>query len=122
LDTASRAALAGAPTAASPDPVGNHGHRVTSLIAVHTDVLDDIVRTMLEDTPTGKLIFDTLVSMGENRWSQLREGQLTAPDLGDTWAALNPLVLVSRWGSSVNTLLQRGQLHTPPPDPSPEHG
>lgn len=131
------AALAGAPSAASSDPVGDQGHRVTSLIADHTDVLDYIVRAMLEDTPTGKLVFDTLVSIGEDRWSQLRQGQLTAPDLDGTWAALNPLVLVlgamafrthldrhlpeplttptqlSRWESSVNTLL-RGQLRTPP--------
>ena len=130
--------LAGAPSAGSSDPVGDQGHRVISLIADHTDVIDYIVQAMLEDTATGKLIFDTLVTMGEDRWNQHREGQLTVPDLDGTWAALNPLVLVvgamalrthlnrhlpealttpaqlSRWESSVNTLL-RGQLRTSTP-------
>lgn len=133
------ASLAGAPATSSPDPVADHGHRVTSLIAEHTDVIDYIVRAMLEDTATGKLIFDTLVTMGEDRWKQHREGHLTAPDLDGTWAALNPLVLVlgamalrthlnrhlpepfttpsqlSRWESSVNTLIQQGLVRTPPP-------
>ena len=132
------ASLAGAPATPTQDPVADHGHRVTSLIAEHIDVIDYIVRAMLEDTATGKLIFDTLATMGEDRWNRLGEGQLAAPDLDGTWAALNPLVLVlgamalrthlnrhlpeplttptqlSRWESSVNTLIQ-GQLRKPPP-------
>lgn len=135
--------LAGTSPAPSPDPVVDHGHRVTTLIAEHTDVIDYLMRALLEDTPTGKLIFDTLVTMGEDRWNQHHENRLTAPDLDRTWAALNPLVLVlgamalrthlnrhlpepfttptqlSRWESSVNTLIQRGQLSTPPPSRDP---
>lgn len=131
--------LAGTSPAPSPDPVGDHGHRVTRLIAEHTDVIDYVVRALLEETPTGNFIFDTLFAMGETRWNQHRDDQLTAPGLDPTWAALNPLLLVlgamslrshldrhlpeaftsaaqlARWESSVNTLIQRGQLSTPPP-------
>lgn len=131
--------LAGTSPAPSLDPVGDHGHRVTSLIAEHTDVIDYIVRALLEETPTGNFIFDTLFAMGETRWNQHLGDQLTAPGLDPTWAALNPLLLVlgamtlrshldrhlpeaftsaaqlTRWESSVNTLIQRGQLRASPP-------
>lgn len=135
--------LAGAPAVPTADPVGDFGHRVTTLIAEHTDVVDYIVRTLLERTPTGASIFDALVAMGEDRWNQYRDDQLTAPDLDQIWAALNPLLLVlgamalrphldrhlpehfttptqlARWETSVNTLIQHGQLRASLPSGQP---
>lgn len=137
------ASLAGAPAVPTADPVGDFGHRVTTLIAEHTDVVDYIVRTLLERTPTGTSIFDALVAMGEDRWNQYHDDQLTAPDLDQLWAALNPLLLVlgamalrphldrhlpepfttpdqlARWETSVNALIQHGQLRASLPPNQP---
>jgi AcrR family transcriptional regulator len=131
--------LAGASSTPTTDPVGDFGHRVVTLIAEHTDVVDYIVRALLEETPTGTLIFDALVAMGADRWQQHHADELTAPGLDLTWAALNPLLLVlgamtlrphldrhlpesftttpqlTRWEASVNALIRRGQLRASPP-------
>jgi AcrR family transcriptional regulator len=138
------ARLTTSPTASSTDPVGDFGHQVTTLIAEHTDIVDYIVRALIEQTPTGKTIFDALVAMGTDRWNQHREQQLTPPGLDHTWAALNPLILVlgamtlrthldrhlpepfttttqlTRWETAVNALIRHGQLRIqPPPDQHP---
>lgn len=120
------------------DPVGDFGHRVSSLIAQHTDVIDYLGRAFIEERDITSTLFDGLVAMGRARWDDHKMQRLTRPDLDTTWAALNPIILVlgaillrshinrnlpepfttttqlARWEDSVNILIREGQLpHRP---------
>lgn len=116
------------------DPVGDFGHRVSALIAQHTDVIDYLGRAFIEDRHIASALFDGLVAMGRARWEGHKTQQLTRPDLDTTWAAMNPIILalgaillrshidrqipepftaatqLARWEDSVNNLIREGQL------------
>jgi AcrR family transcriptional regulator len=128
------ASLAAAPTPPSSDSVDEFGQKVIDLILRQRDVIDYVGRTLIDGNPIGAVIFDGLVAMGEARWNQRAEQQLTRADLDHTWAALNPLILVlgaitmrthldrhlpepfttttqlTRWQEAVNILIRDGQF------------
>jgi Tetracyclin repressor-like, C-terminal domain len=101
------------------------------------DVVDYVGRALIEGSPLGTTIFDTLVAFGIARWNQRKERGEVRPEVDVTWAAPNSLVLalgtmilrghverqlpeplttpapLQRWQDSVNTLLREGQYrHT----------
>ena len=108
------------------------GSRVTRIIAEHPDVVDYVGRALIDGSPLGTTIFDTLAAFGTARWNQRKERGEARPDIDLTWAALNSLVLalgtlilrghierqlpesftdapqLQRWQDSVNTLLRDG--------------
>jgi AcrR family transcriptional regulator len=120
------------------DPVAEVGQRVTSLIGQHPHVVDYLGRALIDGAAIGSTIFDALVATGKARWDQSRARQLVRIDLDDTWAALNPLILVlgtvilrghvdrhlpkpfntpaqlRRWENAVNALIRDGQFRRGP--------
>jgi AcrR family transcriptional regulator len=130
------ASLATPPASLPVDPVEEFGQRVTNLILNRPDVVDYVGRTLIDGNQIGTVIFDGLVAMGQARWKQHAEQQLTRADLDYTWAALNPLILVlgaitlrthidrhlpesfattaqlTRWQQAMNMLIRQGQLRS----------
>lgn len=114
--------------------VDDFGEQVTALLVQHTTVVDYLARALVEDTPFGVSIFNTLIEMGTARWERRSEEGLTRPGLDNTWAALNIVLLffgtvllrphverllgeplltpdqLSRWGVAVKELMRRGQM------------
>ncbi|HEX9832635.1 MAG TPA: hypothetical protein VGA66_06025 [Mycobacterium sp.] len=103
----------------------------------HPDVVDYFGRALIDGSPLGVMIFDTLVGNGTARWHRRGERGETRPDIDLTWAAINSLVLalgtlilrmhierhlpaplatpaqLERWEASVNSLLRRGLFRPP---------
>jgi AcrR family transcriptional regulator len=122
------------------DSVAEMGSRVTRIVAEHPDVVDYVGRALIDGSPLGTTIFDTLAAFGTARWNQRTERGETRLDLDLTWAALNSLVLalgalilrghierqlpesfttptqLRRWQDSVNTLLREGLFRQRPSD------
>lgn len=108
------------------------GNRVTQVVAEHPDVVDYFGRALIDGSPLGVMIFDTLMGNGTARWHQRGERGETRPDIDLTWAAINSLVLalgtlilrthverhlpeplarpaqLERWETAVNSLLRNG--------------
>ena len=123
------------------DSVAEMGSRVARIVAERPDVVDYVGRALIDGSPLGTTIFDTLAAFGTARWNQRAERGETRPDLDLTWAALNSLVLalgaliflrghierqlpesfttptqLQRWQDSVNTLLREGLFRQRPSD------
>jgi AcrR family transcriptional regulator len=126
-------ALIAAPMPAPPaDSIAEMGNRVTRMVADFPDIVDYVGRALIDGSPLGITIFDTLAAFGIARWNQRHERGDTRPDVDLTWAALNALALplgtivlrshierhlpepftapaqLERWQASVNTLLRDG--------------
>jgi AcrR family transcriptional regulator len=126
------AAIAEPIPAPPADSIAEMGNRVTRMIAEHPDIVDYVGRALIDGSPLGTTIFDTLAAFGIARWQQRDERAETRQDIDITWAALNSLVLalgslilrshlerhlpeplatpdqLERWQASVNTLLREG--------------
>jgi AcrR family transcriptional regulator len=118
-----------APPADSLDEMGS---RITQLVAEYPEVVDYFGRALIDGSPLGVMIIDTLMGNGAARWHQRSERGETRPDIDLTWAAINSLVLalgtlilrthlerhlpeplatpaqLERWQSAVNSLLREG--------------
>jgi AcrR family transcriptional regulator len=129
-----------APPLAEPpaDSIAEMGSRVTRIVAEQPDIVDYLGRALIEGSPLGTTIFDTLAGLGVARWNKRNERGETRPELDLTWAALNALVLplgtlilrghierqlpesfttpaqLQRWQESVNTLLREGLFRQRP--------
>ena len=114
------------------DSLNEMGNRVTQLVAEHTDIVDYFGRALIDGSPLGVMVFDTLMGNGTARWHLRSERGETRPDVDLTWAAINSLVLalgtlilrthverhlpeplatpaqLERWEAAVNTLLRNG--------------
>ena len=126
-------AIIAQPIPAPPaDSLNEMGNRVTQLVAEHPEVVDYFGRALIDGSPLGVMIFDTLLGNGTARWHQRSERGETRPDIDLTWAAINSLVLalgtlilrthierhlpeplatpaqLERWQTAVNTLLREG--------------
>jgi AcrR family transcriptional regulator len=129
-----------APPLAEPpaDSIAEMGSRVTRIVAEQPDIVDYLGRALIEGSPLGTTIFDTLAGLGVARWNKRNERGETRPEVDLTWAALNALVLplgtlilrghierqlpesfttpaqLQRWQESVNTLLREGLFRQQP--------
>lgn len=141
VTTALAASLASAP---STDPVADIADRVTSLLVDHAQLIDYLCRALVDATPTGTRVFDTLVDVAGGHWDQLSEQGLVNPGLDPVWMTLNPLVLVlgmfilrsqlsrhlpealtsptqlRRWRDATEAIIADGQLQIPRNKPSRE--
>jgi AcrR family transcriptional regulator len=114
------------------DSIADMGGRVTQFIVEYPDVVDYVGRALIDGSPLGTTIFDTLAAFGTARWNQRKDNGEARPDIDVTWAALNSLVMalgtlilrghlerqvpqafatptqLQRWQDSVNTLLRDG--------------
>ena len=101
-----------APPLAEPpaDSIAEMGSRVTRMVAEQPDIVDYLGRALIDGSPLGTTIFDTLAGLGIARWSQRNERGETRPDLDLTWAALNALVL------PLGTLILRGHIERQLPE------
>jgi AcrR family transcriptional regulator len=123
-----------APPLAEPpaDSIAEMGSRVTRMVAEQPDIVDYLGRALIDGSPLGTTIFDTLAGLGIARWNKRNDRGETRPEVDLTWAALNALVLplgaiilrshierhlpegfsspaqLERWQDSVNTLLRDG--------------
>jgi AcrR family transcriptional regulator len=121
----------------SADSVTEVGNRVFALFANHPDIAEYIGRTLVDGSPLGATIFDTLLNSGLARWHRRAERGETHPDLDLTWAAINSLILalgpislrvhierhlsesltgpvqLERWLTAANSLMQKGLFREP---------
>ncbi|MDZ4266441.1 MAG: TetR/AcrR family transcriptional regulator, partial [Mycobacterium sp.] len=119
------------------DSVSEIGNRVTRIFAEQPDVAAYVGRALVDGSPLGATIFDTLMEVGSARWRLRAERGETRPDIDLTWAALNALVLglggvslrthierhlpesliapaqLQRWQASVDSLLRDGLFRQP---------
>jgi AcrR family transcriptional regulator len=119
------------------DSIAEMGGRVTRIVGEHPDVVDYVGRALIDGSPLGTTIFDTLAAFGVVRWNKRKERGEVRPEVDVTWAALNSLVLalgtmilrshverqlpeslttpaqLERWQDSVNTLLHNGLYRYP---------
>jgi AcrR family transcriptional regulator len=119
------------------DSIADMGGRVTEFIAQYPDVMDYVGRALIDGSPLGTTIFDTLAAFGTARWNQRKDNGEARPDIDVTWAALNSLVMalgtlilrghlerqvpqafttptqLQRWQNSVDTLLRDGLFRQP---------
>ena len=119
------------------DSVAEIGNRVTRILAEQPDVADYLGRALIDGSPVGAKLFDTLVQMGIARWQQRIERGEARADIDVTWAAIDALVLalgaisfrshldrhltepfttpaqLDRWRRAVDELLREG-LFVPP--------
>lgn len=122
------------------DSISEIGTRVTRIVAELPEVADYLGRAVMDGSPLGATIFDTLVTVGTVRWQQRAERGETRPDVDLTWAVINAMVLglgvlklrthierhlpaplnspaqLARWQNSVDSLLREGLLRPPPED------
>jgi AcrR family transcriptional regulator len=126
-------AVVAQPVSAPPrDSIADMGTRVTTLVQEHPDVVDYFGRALIDGSPLGMTIWDTLAAFGTTRWNMRKESGEARADIDVTWAAINSLVLalgtlilrghierqipgafsspaqLDRWQESVNTLLREG--------------
>jgi AcrR family transcriptional regulator len=99
------------PIPESADSVAEMGSRVTQMIAEHPDISDYVGRALIDGSPLGNTVFDTLAAFGIARWTQRNERGETRPGVDLTWAALNSLVL------ALGTLILRGHVERQLPEP-----
>ena len=93
------------------DSVAEMGGRVTRMIADHPDIVDYVGRALIDGSPLGNTVFDTLAAFGIARWTHRNERGETRPDIDVTWGALNSLVL------ALGTLILRGHVERQLPEP-----
>jgi AcrR family transcriptional regulator len=87
--------VAATPLPAPPaDSLAELGHRVTSLMTEHPDVVGYVGRALVDGDAIGSVIFDGLVAISAAQWEQFADHGLLRPDIDRTWAALHPLILV----------------------------
>ncbi len=75
------------------DSIGEMGDRITKLLSEQTDVSDYVGRALIDGSPLGVTIFDTLVGFGTARWNQRSERGESRQDIDLTWAVINSMVL-----------------------------
>jgi AcrR family transcriptional regulator len=129
--------LAGPLPSAPQDPVSEVAQRVKTLMADHVELTDYLCRALVENTPTGVRIFDTLTEICTGHWSELAEQGLTQPGLDPLWIVLSPMTLVlgtfllrehlsrqlpealttpaqlQRWEAATRAIIESGQLQLP---------
>ncbi len=122
------------------DSVAEIGTRVTTIFAEQPDVAAYLSRALVDGSPVGAQLFDTLLAVGIARWQQRMDRGEVRPDVDLSWAAINSMVLalgtislkphverhlggpltgpgqLERWQKSVDTLLRDGLLR---PGPTP---
>lgn len=114
------------------DSVSEIGGRVTRILAEQPDVAAYLSRALVDGSPVGAQLFDTLLAVGIARWQERIDRGEVRPDIDVMWAAINGLVLalgsislkshverhlaepltspaqLERWQKSVDTLLREG--------------
>lgn len=99
------------PVPAPPgDSLAEIGDRINRLIIEHPDIVDYFGRALIDGSPLGVTIFDTLTAFGTTRWNQRMDNGELRDDVDLTWAALNALVL------AVGTLILRNHIDRQLPD------
>ena len=86
------------------DSVADMGSRIGTLISEHPEVVDYYGRALVDGSPLGVTIFDTLSAFGTVRWNQRKDNGEVRPEVDLTWATLNSLVL------AVGTLILRSHI------------
>lgn len=97
------------------DSISEIGGRINALIAAQPDVARYLGRVLVDGSPFGATVFDTLLALGTARWHQRVERGEVRSDVDITWAAINGLVL-ALGAISLRTHLDR---HLPAPLTSP---
>lgn len=119
------------------DSVAEIGNRITTLFTEHPEVAAYLGRALVDGSPLGAKIFDTLMSVGVARWQQRLERGELRDDVDVTWAAINGLVLalgaislrphldrhlaeplitpsqLDRWQAATDALLREGLFRRP---------
>ena len=116
------------------DSISEIGGRINALIAAQPDVARYLGRVLVDGSPFGATVFDTLLALGTARWHHRVEMGEVRSDVDITWAAINGLVLalgaislrshldrhlpaplttpsqLARWQAATDALLREGLL------------
>jgi AcrR family transcriptional regulator len=92
------------------DSLADMGSRVVTLVSEHPEVVDYYGRALVDGSPLGITIFDTLSAFGTVRWNQRKDTGEVRADVDLTWASLNSLVL------ALGTLILRSHIERRVPD------
>lgn len=93
------------------DPFREFGHRVTSLLGTHPEVLRYVGRAVIDRDKIAFTVLDQLIALTDSVWADLAERGLLRPDIDRTWATLHSLVLV------IGTVMMREPLESHLPEP-----
>jgi AcrR family transcriptional regulator len=93
------------------DSIAEMGSRVTHILSDHPEIADYVGRALIDGSPLGAAIFDTLTAFGIARWNQRSERGETRPEVDVTWGAINSLVL------ALGTMIMRGHIDRQLPEP-----
>ena len=96
------------------DSIVEMGSRITWIMTEHPVIADYVGRALIDGSPLGTTIFDTLTAFGMARWNQRSERGETRPEIDVTWGALNSLVL------ALGTLILRSHIERQLPEPLAE--
>ena len=119
------------------DSVAEIGDRINALFMKQPEVAAYLGRALVDGSPLGVKIFDTLMTTGTVRWQKRRERGELRDDVDLTWAAINSLVLalgaislrphldrhlpepfiaptqLDRWRDATDALLREGLFRRP---------
>ena len=119
------------------DSITEVGSRVTADVRRTPEIAAYVGRALVDGSPLGTTIFDSLFAVGIARWQQRAERGETRADIDLTWAAINGMVLalgamslrvhidrhlpesfitpeqLRRWQIAVDSLLREGLLRRP---------
>ena len=98
-------AIAASPLPSPPaDSLAELGHRITSIMSDHPDVVDYVGRAFVERGQIANTIFDGLMAISTAQWGQFAEHGMLQDGVDRTWAPIHPLVLV------LGTVILRAQI------------
>lgn len=119
------------------DSVAEIGARINTLFVEQPEVAAYLGRALVDGSPVGAKIFDTLMTTGIARWQERHDRGELRDDVDLTWAAINSLVLalgavslrphldrhlpepfitpnqLNRWRDATDALLREGLFRRP---------
>lgn len=117
------------------DPLPELGHRITSLLGSHPEVLRYLGRAVIDGDQIALTVLDELIALADAQWDELSSRGLLRPDTDLTWAALHSVILIigtvllrapiehrlsrpltsadqlRRWDDAMTALLRTGLFH-----------
>jgi AcrR family transcriptional regulator len=93
------------------DSVAERSGRIFELFASRPHIADYVGRALVDGSPLGVAIFDTLLNDGLERWQRRAERGETRPGVDLTWAAINSMML------ALGTISLRAHIDRQLPEP-----
>jgi AcrR family transcriptional regulator len=134
-----RAAIEAEPWPDPPaDTLAEIGHRVTSILRTHPEILRYLGRAVIDGDRIALTVMDQMIALCDAQWDQFAAHGLLRPGVDRTWASLHSVVLIfgtvlmraplerhlpepltaraqlNRWDDAMTALLRHGLFRPPP--------